>query len=54
MERLVEAELKEGRASRILAEFVREYDILSEPHLVRISAVRPGSVFNSSVGSVRR
>lgn len=54
MERLVEAELKEGRASRILAEFVREYDILSEPHLVRISTVRPGSVFHSSVGSVRR
>ena len=37
MESLVEAELKKGRASRILAEFVREYDILSEPHLARIS-----------------
>lgn len=37
MENLVEAELKKGRASRILAEFVREYDILSEPHLARIS-----------------
>ncbi len=37
MERLVEAELKRDRASRILAEFVREYDILSEPRLARIS-----------------
>jgi hypothetical protein len=37
MESLVEAELKKGRVSRILAEFVREYDILSEPHLARIS-----------------
>lgn len=36
MESLVEAELKKGRASRILADFVREYDILSEPHLARI------------------
>lgn len=37
MERLVEAELKRDRASRILAQFVREYDILSEPRLARIS-----------------
>ncbi|MFV1602742.1 MULTISPECIES: hypothetical protein [unclassified Phaeobacter] len=37
MESLVEAELKRDRASRILAEFVREYDILSEPRLARIS-----------------
>lgn len=37
MESLVEAELKKDRASRILAEFVREYDILSEPRLARIS-----------------
>lgn len=37
MERLVETELKRGRASRILTGFVREYDILSEPHLARIS-----------------
>ena len=37
MESLVEAELQKGHASRILAEFVREYDILSEPRLARIS-----------------
>jgi len=37
MESLVEAEVKRDRASRILAGFVREYDILSEPHLARIS-----------------
>lgn len=37
MERLVEAELNRGGSSRILAEFVREYDVLSEPHLARIS-----------------
>ncbi|WP_299616291.1 hypothetical protein [uncultured Tateyamaria sp.] len=37
MESLVEAELTRDRASRILAEFVREYDILSEPRLARIS-----------------
>jgi len=37
MESLVESELKRDRESRILAEFVREYDTLSEPHLARIS-----------------
>ena len=37
MESLVEAELKRGPANRILAEFVREYDILSEPRLAKIS-----------------
>jgi hypothetical protein len=37
MEHLVETELKKGRASSILAEFVREYDNLSEPRLAQIS-----------------
>ncbi|WP_154449329.1 hypothetical protein [Halovulum marinum] len=37
MESLVEAEVEKDRASRIFAEFVREYDILSEPYLARIS-----------------
>ena len=37
MESLVEAEIKKDRASIILADFVREYDIASAPHLERIS-----------------
>jgi len=37
MEQLVESELKKARASSILTKFVREYDILSEPHLAKIS-----------------
>ena len=37
METLVEAELSRNSTSRILAQFVHEYDNLSEPHLSRIS-----------------
>lgn len=37
MEHLVETKLEKGRASSVLTKFVREYDILSEPHLAKIS-----------------
>lgn len=37
MESLVDAEINKDRASIILADFVREYDIASAPHLERIS-----------------
>ncbi|WP_421998063.1 hypothetical protein [Roseovarius confluentis] len=44
METLVEEELRRGSTSSILAQFVREYDNLSEPKLVQISDSIEGKI----------